>query len=142
MSPTPSTKESQETDTIPAAEGEPPSAADSQCRRVRGALPWTAYIISAVAIFNQWCYFAFAGPLREFSFLLAIPSAAILISFAENYVQNASNDPLRPGALGLGESTATITLNAFRIVSYATPLASGILADTYLGRSRTVLFSL
>jgi len=49
----------------PAAEGEAPNAVDMNCRRVRDKLPATTYLISAVAICNQWAYFAFTGPLRE-----------------------------------------------------------------------------
>jgi len=60
----------------------------------------------------------------------------------ENYIQNMSTDPLRPGALGLGQSKATTLVNMFRIISYMTPVAAAIVADGYLGRYRTVLFSL
>lgn len=62
--------------------------------------------------------------------------------FLENYVQNSVSDPLRPGALGLGQSKASLLVNIFLIISYMTPMAAGILADGYLGRYRTVLLSM
>lgn len=59
----------------------------------------------------------------------------------ENYIQNAADDPLRPGALGLGEEIASTIVSIFYMISYATPLLAGILTDVYFGRFKTVLFS-
>ncbi|RYO98336.1 hypothetical protein DL763_002278 [Monosporascus cannonballus] len=60
----------------------------------------------------------------------------------ENYIQNAVDDPLRPGALGMGQSTASLMVNIFLIISYATPMAAGLLADGYLWRYRIIMLSL
>ena len=59
----------------------------------------------------------------------------------ENYIQNSSHDPLRPGALGLGQATASTVVNVFYMVSYATPMLAGIVTDVYLGRFKTVFLS-
>jgi hypothetical protein len=60
----------------------------------------------------------------------------------ENYIQNSTTDPLHPGALGLGQSTASILVNVFLLLSFLTPIAAGIISDNYLGRFRTIRVSL
>jgi POT family proton-dependent oligopeptide transporter len=60
----------------------------------------------------------------------------------ENYIQNSKTDPLHPGALGLGQSTASMLVNVFLLLSYLTPIAAGIISDNYLGRFRTIRISL
>ncbi|OCL01202.1 oligopeptide transporter, partial [Glonium stellatum] len=60
---------------------------------------------------------------------------------AENYIQNSSHDPLRPGALERGQATASTMVNAFYMCSYVTPMLAGIVSDVYLGRFKTVLLS-
>jgi POT family proton-dependent oligopeptide transporter len=62
--------------------------------------------------------------------------------FLENYIQNSPDDPLHPGALGLGQSKATMLVNIFLILGYTTPMAAGCLADNYLGRYKVILISL
>lgn len=50
----------------------------------------------------------------------------------ENYIQNPLHDPLRPGALGLGQNLATMVVTLFNLLMYITPwvcLAS-LLPDT------------
>ena len=51
----------------------------------------------------------------------------------ENYIQNRRDDPLRPGALGLGQDIASLMINCFTLVSQITPLATAALADSYFG---------
>jgi POT family proton-dependent oligopeptide transporter len=57
---------------------------------------------------------------------------------AENYIQNRSDDPLRPGALGLGQDIASLMVNCFTLVSQVTPLATAAIADSYLGHYKTL----
>jgi POT family proton-dependent oligopeptide transporter len=45
-----------------------------------------------------------------------------------------------PGALGLGQSTATSISNAFFVFMFLTPMAFGIVSDVWLGRYNTLLF--
>ncbi|KAI8946014.1 MFS general substrate transporter [Xylaria longipes] len=60
----------------------------------------------------------------------------------QNYLQNPRGNELLPGALGLGQSTATIIQNAFLFFEYITPLFFAFLSDGYLGRHKTMLISL
>ena len=47
-----------------------------------------------------------------------------------------------PGALGFGQSRATVIYNAFYFLSYLTPMPMAIFADTWIGRYRTLLLGL
>ncbi|KAI0403901.1 MFS general substrate transporter [Xylaria palmicola] len=60
----------------------------------------------------------------------------------QNYLQNPRGNRLLPGALGLGQSTATIIQNAFLFFEYITPFLFAFLSDGYLGRHNTMLISL
>ncbi|KAK5997486.1 putative peptide transporter ptr2 [Cladobotryum mycophilum] len=91
--------------------------------RVPGKPPLAAWLVSLVTIGERWSYYAFLGPFQ-------------------NYIQNAYNDPLRPGALGLGQAKATLLVNMFLIISYTTPMVAGFLADSYFGCYRVILTSL
>jgi hypothetical protein len=64
------------------------------------------------------------------------------IYFAENYLQNQLNDPARPGALGLGQSTATNISNAYLLFAAIAPTPFAILSDTKLGRFKTLAVAL
>lgn len=46
-----------------------------------------------------------------------------------------------PGALGLGQSTATRIYCAFYIFYYCSPVVAAVLADSVLGRFKTLLIS-
>jgi hypothetical protein len=63
-------------------------------------------------------------------------------SLPENYVQNPSKDSLRPGALGLGESRASLFVTLFLLISYLTPTLAAVVSDNYLGKFRTITISL
>ena len=47
-----------------------------------------------------------------------------------------------PGALGLGQATATTITSIFSVLFFLTPLPLGILSDGWLGRYRTMILSL
>ena len=57
-------------------------------------------------------------------------------------MQNSLDDDSVPGALALGQSTATTIYNAFFFFSYLTPLPFAIVSDTWLGRYKTLCVSL
>ncbi|CAG9975219.1 unnamed protein product [Clonostachys byssicola] len=58
----------------------------------------------------------------------------------QNYIQNAPGGAI-PGALGLGQATASNIVNALMISSYVTPIPAAILADSGHGRYRTLVWS-
>lgn len=58
----------------------------------------------------------------------------------ENYLQNATGGEV-PGALGLQQATASNIVNALMIGSYITPVPAAVIADGWLGRYKTMLFS-
>jgi POT family proton-dependent oligopeptide transporter len=59
-------------------------------------------------------------------------------------MQNPSetNNEDTPGALNLGQATATRIYCAFFIGYYVAPLGFSVLSDSYLGRYKTLLLSL
>jgi POT family proton-dependent oligopeptide transporter len=62
-----------------------------------------------------------------------------LTGFVENYLQLSPDDPVRPGALGLGQARAILIIYVWLIYIYCTPLVGGLLADCWLGRRKTIL---
>lgn len=48
---------------------------------------------------------------------------------------------LHPGALGLGQSIASLALNCVVLLSYITPVPAAVIADQYLGRYKTLLLA-
>jgi POT family proton-dependent oligopeptide transporter len=60
----------------------------------------------------------------------------LTVDFVENYIQNSRDDLLHPGALGLGQSTATSFSYLFTFLVYTVPLFAAPMIDCYLGRYR------
>ncbi|KAJ5127602.1 POT family-domain-containing protein [Penicillium atrosanguineum] len=58
----------------------------------------------------------------------------------QNYLQNASGGEV-PGALGLGQATASNIVNALTIGAYITPIPAAVIADSWLGRYTTMLYA-
>ncbi|KAJ5658216.1 Proton-dependent oligopeptide transporter family [Penicillium longicatenatum] len=58
----------------------------------------------------------------------------------QNYLQNAPGGEV-PGALGLGEATASNIVNALFIVSYIAPVPAAVIADSWLGRHKTMIYA-
>ncbi|KAF2259379.1 PTR2-domain-containing protein [Lojkania enalia] len=91
-------------------------------RHVPDKIPWAAWLVVAFSSAERFSYFGFTGPLQ-------------------NYIQNPINDPVRPGALGLGQSKAT-ALNCFlNVLTYTTTIPAAIIADGYLGPFKLVCYS-
>ncbi|KAJ5988011.1 Proton-dependent oligopeptide transporter family [Penicillium waksmanii] len=57
----------------------------------------------------------------------------------QNYLQNPSGGEV-PGALGLHQATASNIVNALIIGSYITPVPAAVVADSWLGRYKTMLY--
>ncbi|KUJ16756.1 oligopeptide transporter [Mollisia scopiformis] len=92
-------------------------------RRVPGRIPLAIWLISISTLLERFAYYSFIGPLQ-------------------NYIQNSFHDPLRPGALGMGQSIASILNNAFLALSYITPMFAAVISDEHLGRFRTICWSM
>jgi proton-dependent oligopeptide transporter, POT family len=60
----------------------------------------------------------------------------------ENYIQNPPGDSALPGALGLGQSRATIIFNAFYLFSFLVPVPFALVSDAWLGRYTVLCISL
>ncbi|RYP40351.1 hypothetical protein DL767_001763 [Monosporascus sp. MG133] len=65
-----------------------------------------------------------------------------IISIWQNYMQHERGSRAVPGALGLGQSTATTISNAYFVFMFLTPMFLATLSDAWLGRYRTLLLSL
>ncbi|KAJ4312541.1 peptide transporter ptr2 [Neodidymelliopsis sp. IMI 364377] len=89
------------------------------CRREADKLPKMAILVAVVSLCERYAYYGFLGILQ-------------------NYIQNRMDDPLRPGALGLGQDIASLMINCFTLVSQVTPLATAAIADSYLGHYKTL----
>ncbi|KAK5996173.1 putative peptide transporter ptr2 [Cladobotryum mycophilum] len=58
----------------------------------------------------------------------------------QNYLQNAPGGEV-PGALGLRQASASNIVNALIIGSYITPVPAAVIADSWLGRYKTMLYA-
>ncbi|TVY79814.1 Peptide transporter PTR2 [Fusarium oxysporum f. sp. cubense] len=59
----------------------------------------------------------------------------------QNYIQNPVDSVAVPGALGLGQATATNITSAFLFLSFLLPTVWAIISDTWLGRHKTLCLS-
>ncbi|RKL43037.1 hypothetical protein BFJ72_g4450 [Fusarium proliferatum] len=59
----------------------------------------------------------------------------------QNYIQNPADSVAVPGALGLGQATATNITSAFLFLSFLLPTVWAIISDTWLGRHKTLCLS-
>ncbi|KAF7716040.1 MFS-type proton-dependent oligopeptide transporter [Penicillium ucsense] len=58
----------------------------------------------------------------------------------QNYLQNTPGGEV-PGVLGLGQAAATNVVNALFIASYITPVIAAVVADSWLGRHKTMIIA-
>lgn len=88
--------------------------------RVADNLPHGAFLVAIVELCERFAYYGLSGPFQ-------------------NYIANAYQDANGlPGALGLGQSTATALTNGFQFWCYVTPVFGAIVADQYLGKYATI----
>ncbi|KAJ7718368.1 putative MFS peptide transporter [Mycena maculata] len=88
-------------------------------RHVGGKIPVGAWLVALIALAERSAYYGLTAPFQ-------------------NYMQNARDDPLRPGALGLGESTATRLSYLLTFLVYAMSFGGAVVADGWLGRYKTL----
>ncbi|OBR10853.1 Oligopeptide transporter [Colletotrichum higginsianum IMI 349063] len=81
---------------------------------------WAAALIGASERFSYYCF----------------------VSIWQNYMQNERGSHAVPGALGLGQATATAISNGFFIFLFLMPSGFAVVSDVYLGRYNTLLLGL
>ncbi|KAF3799835.1 putative peptide transporter ptr2 [Colletotrichum gloeosporioides] len=81
---------------------------------------WVAALIGASERFSYYCF----------------------VSIWQNYIQNDRGSKQVPGALGLGQSTATAISNGFFIFLFLMPSCFAVISDIWLGRYKTLLLGL
>lgn len=86
---------------------------------VRGTIPRKVWLVQGLYFLERAAYYG-------------------LSQLLQNYLQLSPDDPVRPGALGLGESRAVMVIYIWYIYSYATPLVGGLVSDCWLGRRKTI----
>jgi POT family proton-dependent oligopeptide transporter len=92
-----------------------------------GPIPFSAWAVIFFGAFERFTYFGLIAPWQ-------------------NYMQHppSHENPSAtiPGALGLGQATATNISNAFFLVSFLTPMLFAVLSDSKLGRYKTLMLGL
>ncbi|KAK5659573.1 hypothetical protein OQA88_775 [Cercophora sp. LCS_1] len=75
---------------------------------------------------------ALVGAAERFSYYA-------IVSIWQNYMQHERGFRAVPGALGLGQSTATSISNGFFVFSFLTPMLFAVISDVWLGRYNTLV---
>ncbi|RPA72044.1 PTR2-domain-containing protein [Ascobolus immersus RN42] len=87
-------------------------------RHIGDKIPYAAWLVAIVELAERFTYYGLTGPFQ-------------------NYMQNERHGK-NPGALGLGQSTATALQYFFQFWCYVTPIFGAIVADTWLGRYKAI----
>ncbi|KAE8143877.1 oligopeptide transporter [Aspergillus pseudotamarii] len=88
--------------------------------RVPDDINWTIYLVAVAELAERFTYRSVTAPLQ-------------------NYVQNAREDPLRPGALNMGQGIATCISFFYMGWTSLAPVIGAIVADAWIGRYWTIV---
>ncbi|GFF81081.1 oligopeptide transporter [Aspergillus lentulus] len=88
-------------------------------RRVCDKIPSTIFLVAVAELAERFTYRCITAPMQ-------------------NYIENAHDDPLRPGALGMGQGVATGINYFFTGWCYMAPILGAVIADSLLGRFWTI----
>ncbi|EJT98111.1 MFS peptide transporter putative [Dacryopinax primogenitus] len=102
----------------------------NKLRRISGPINWATYLIAFVELCERFSYYGTTAVFTNF-IQRPLPPGSI----------TGKNPTGTPGALGLGTnaSTGLTTFNSFWV--YVIPLFGAYIADTHLGRFKTVCWS-
>lgn len=103
-------------------------------------VPTRLWIACIAGILERFVWYGATAPLRACHFLPASMHESADLDRTENYLQHAPGGEV-PGALGLGQATASNIVNALMIGSYLTPVPAAVVADSWLGRYKTMVYS-
>ena len=101
---------------------EPTTEEMQSLRHVSDSIPAGVWLMALISLCERFTYYGISAPFQ-------------------NYIQNPLGDPLRPGALNLGQSAATKLNYFFSIFVYVTPTGAAIIADSWLGKYKTLIGS-
>lgn len=112
---------------------------------VLDSVPFIVWVALVAGAAERFTFYAVASPWRKLS-TPHLPSCDRIVpgtdtSYVENYIQNSRDNIAVPGALGLGQSSATNISNAFYFFSFLAPIPFAIVSDTWLGRYKTLRIS-
>jgi POT family proton-dependent oligopeptide transporter len=114
-------------------EGLPTEEELATLERVGAGIPWRIYTIAFVELVERMSYY---GCVQVYSNFIAKPRPT-----PTGAALHPDDADAQPGALGMGKQIAfsLTTFNAFWV--YCCPLLGAWIADTYLGRYKTILYS-
>jgi POT family proton-dependent oligopeptide transporter len=107
--------------------------------KVVDRIPIAAWAAALVGAAERFSYYSTISIWREEPSPSKHSKIALLTTATENYMQNERNSRAVPGALGLGQSTATAISNSFFVFSFVTPMMFAIASDAWLGRYKTLI---
>lgn len=114
-------------------------------RLVVDRLPAAVWIVAVAGAAERFAYYSLAAPLRKTSnhkdHAHRVCASDGSDGEIENYIQNSRGGAI-PGALGLGQQTATNLNNMFLLIQFVTPIPFAVLSDARLGRLKTLFISL
>lgn len=105
----------------------------SNCRKITGSVPKLAYLICVIEFSERLSYYLIQGCITNMV-ERKLPHGSTNGAVVDD--PHHSNES--PGALGLGLPLATFLMQLLTLTANISPLLTGYLADTRLGRFKTV----